>query len=89
MKKKIICNEYTKLISGVFHYQEQQIEVKIICLKVILGTFAIIGLLSFADITLSNSWFLIICSFLPMLSLFFIIMCFFVNVHAITPETLN
>ena len=57
MDKKTICEEYSQLLKGVFHYQDQQIEIKITCLQTILGTFAFIGILAFASIGLTNFWF--------------------------------
>ena len=77
MDRKQIFEDYSGLISGIFHYQNQQIEIKIIGLKIILGTFAIIGLLFFANINLSNIWLIIFCSIIPFFSLIFITGCFF------------
>ena len=77
MDKKIVYDEYSQLLSGIFHYQDHQIEIKISCIKILLGTFATIGLIAFANIDLSNLWFLVICTILPLLSLFFITINFF------------
>lgn len=77
MDKKSICDEYRDLLKGIFHYQDHQIEIKITCWKIILGTFAFIGILAFASIGLTNFWFSLTCVFLPIIALFLIIIGFF------------
>ena len=72
MDYEVIFADYCQVIDGIFHYQNQQIELKIIILKIMLGTFAIIGVLAFSNIGLTNYWFLLICSVLPLLSLIII-----------------
>jgi len=56
MTQDFIFYEYTQLINGIFRYQDQQIELRILNLKILLGTFAIIGILAFSNLGLSNAW---------------------------------
>lgn len=75
--KKTICAEYGELLQGIFNSQNQQIEIKINCIKILLGTFAFIGILGFASIGLSSLCFIFICSLLPIISLIIITANFF------------
>lgn len=77
MNKTFVYEEYDQLINGMFHYQEQQIELRVICLKFMVACFAIIGLLAFSNIGLSNFWFIIISGIIPILFLFIITINFF------------
>ncbi|OGN65556.1 MAG: hypothetical protein A2888_01850 [Chlamydiae bacterium RIFCSPLOWO2_01_FULL_28_7] len=77
METKAVYNEYTQNIKGVVNYQEQQIEIKIITLKIVLGTFAIIGLLALSNINLTNFWIFINSAIIPFLALLAITVNFF------------
>lgn len=73
MSKKInqdlIFENYQQLVNGVVHYQSQQNEIRILCIKLILGTMGIVGLLGIANLGLSRYWFSLIASVLPLLTL--------------------
>lgn len=69
-KRDLIFDNYQQMVNGVVHYQSQQNEIRILCLKIILGTMGIIGLLGLSNLGLPRSWFSLIGSILPLLSLF-------------------
>ncbi|NGX47318.1 MAG: hypothetical protein K1000chlam3_00691 [Chlamydiae bacterium] len=68
-----IYNEYSSSVNGIFYYQDQQIELRTICIKILLGTFAILGVLFYHNIFMDDSIYLYIFSITPVLSLLIVL----------------
>lgn len=68
-----VYSEYSSTISGVFFYQNQQIEFRTIAIKVLLGTFGFLGYLYFYNIGLKTTSINILASLLPLLSFFWLL----------------
>lgn len=66
-------NEYSSCVNGVFYYQNQQIDLRTIGIKILLGTFAFLGYLYFYNIGLDKLSINILSSLLPLLSFFWMI----------------
>lgn len=64
-----IYEKYSEILDGIFYYQDQQIDLRTMCSKIMLGTFALVGGLLFAKIEISSSQLLILNVIFPFLSL--------------------
>ena len=70
MNHTIIYENYEELVSGVFHYQNQQNDIRVFCVKIIVGTMGLIGLLGLSNLGLSRLNFSVIAAIIPILALF-------------------
>ncbi len=67
--KLLIYEKYSEILDGIFIYQNQQVEIREMCLRIMLGTFALVGGLLFVKVDLSSQIILIMNSAFPILSL--------------------
>lgn len=70
MDQHSVFHRYIQLIDGIFRYQDQQIEIRIVNLKLLLGAFAILGILAFSHMELTNFWMILIDATFPLFVLF-------------------
>lgn len=70
--KLLVYERYSEILDGIFVYQDQQEELREMCLKILLGTFALVGGLLFAKVEISSQSLLIMNALFPFLSLIII-----------------
>lgn len=70
--KWIVYQKYSEILDGIFTYQDQQVELREMCLKIMLGTFGLVGGLLFIKVDVSSQALLILSAIFPFLSLFIV-----------------
>ncbi len=65
----LIYEKYSEILDAVFTYQDQQVDLREMCLKIMLGTFALVGGLLFIKVDISSQALLIMSASFPILSL--------------------
>lgn len=67
--KFLVFEQYAEILDTIFNYQEQQVELRSVCSKIMIGTFALVGGLLFAKVDITDRQLFMLSAVFPFLSL--------------------